>query len=121
MKERWRNVNKRSCADGGFVPLRTTGTSDNFDVPRLCLREDVDYQNALHELFVICWNLEDKDSMYVEIVKLYEPYGKNWRLSLRTNVFRRYRHGTSYAAASLSSSRRFCELGTGEILFHRAR
>lgn len=50
-KERLEHVGKRACVEGGVVPLRTVGTVDSVDVPRLRLRKHVDYQKALHGLF----------------------------------------------------------------------
>lgn len=58
--------------------LGTVGTFDNVDVPWLGLREDVDYQKALHELFDTSWALEDEYAVSLGLVKLFEPYDKNW-------------------------------------------
>lgn len=52
-KERNKHVGKRECAGDCVEPLGTTGPSENVDVPWLRLRENVDYQKASHELFVI--------------------------------------------------------------------
>lgn len=63
------------------MPLRTVDTVENVDVPWLRVREDVDYQKALHGLFDPSWACEDEDDVSLELVKIYEPYDKNWWLA----------------------------------------